>query len=78
MSNFPELSGNFTRYNKAYSQHRHIDTQREILRPLKRDPDPLRYKPLKFEESVTRSSWIPYYSNQTKRIYSDEVEWIME
>uniref|UniRef100_A0A915N7E7 Uncharacterized protein n=1 Tax=Meloidogyne javanica TaxID=6303 RepID=A0A915N7E7_MELJA len=34
-------------YNKAYSQHRYIDTQREIMRPLKRDPAPLRYKPLK-------------------------------
>ena len=61
-------------YNNAYSQHRYIDTQREIMRPLKRDPAPGRYKQLKYESGLApRSSWIPYYSNQTKRIYNDEV-----
>lgn len=59
-------------YNKAYSQSRYLDTQREIMRPLKRDPAPDRYKKLKFEEFTPRSSWIPYYSNQTRRIYNDE------
>jgi hypothetical protein len=62
-------------YNNAYSQHRYVDTKREMMRPLKRDPAPDRYKPLKFESGLApRSSWIPYYSNQTKRIYNDEVQ----
>jgi len=59
-------------YSKAYSNSRFVDTQRELLRPLKRDPGPDRYKALKFEEPLKRSSYVPYFTMQTKRIYNDE------
>jgi hypothetical protein len=59
-------------YSTAYSNSRFIDTKREMMRPLKRDPAPDRYKTLKFEEPMKRSSYVPYFTNQTKRIYNDE------
>jgi len=48
-------------YSKAYSTSRFIDTHRELQRPLRRP-----------YESITYSSHIPYYTNQTKRIFFEE------
>jgi len=59
-------------YSTAYANSRFIDTQRELHRPLKRDPGPDRYKSLKFEEPLKRSSYVPYFTLNTKRIYNDE------
>jgi len=48
-------------YNKAYSTARFNDTQRELDRPLRREiPD------------YERSSHVPYYTFQTKRIFFEE------
>ncbi|CAD5226216.1 unnamed protein product [Bursaphelenchus xylophilus] len=48
-------------YNNAYSTARYRDTQREIERPLRREiPD------------YERSTHVPYYTFQTKRIFFEE------
>ena len=48
-------------YNNAYSTSRFVDTQREIQRPRLKLFEPLKY-----------SSYVPYYSNQTARIFNEE------
>jgi hypothetical protein len=48
-------------YTGAYSTSRYVDTHREIERPIRREPVPHKY-----------SSYVPYFTAQTKRIYYEE------
>jgi hypothetical protein len=48
-------------YSKAYSTSRFVDTHRELQRPLTRPAD-----------YVKPSSYVPYYTHQTKRIFHEE------